>query len=235
MSELRPVSELRVVLVGATGLVGRAVMDRAVGLHRIRLAAIARRRISLPAQARMEMFVADTGHWAETIHALRPHAVICALGTTWRKTGESETEFRAVDEGLVLHVAHAAKAAGARQFIAVSSAGADIASRHFYLRVKAQMEEQLSRVGFNRLDMLRPGLLKGRRVADPRPLERLMMVASPLIDPFLRGKYAPYRSISDRRLADAILGLLGQKPAGRFVHDNEAIERLLRRSVSQRA
>ena len=222
-------SDMRVVLVGATGLIGRAVMEHSVGRADVRLAALARRRAPLPEGARMEMFVADTGHWAETIHALRPAAVICALGTTWKKAGEDERKFRAVDQELVLHVARAAKDAGTRQFITVSSAGADPASRHMYLRVKAETEGELAKLRFRRLDILRPGLLKGRRIDDPRPLERLMMLASPVIDLFLLGRFASFRSISDRKLAAVIHRLLLERPDGRFVHDNQAMLRLLRR------
>jgi uncharacterized protein YbjT (DUF2867 family) len=220
---------MRGVLFGATGLVGRAVMTGAVGRPEIRLAAVARRRVPLPEGARMEMFVADANHWAETIHALKPTAVVCALGTTWQKAGENEAEFRAVDQGLVLHVARAAKEAGVRQFVAVSSAGADRASRHLYLRVKAEVEEELARLRFPRLDILRPGLLKGHRIDDARPLERLMMIASPLVDLLLWGKYAAYRSIADHRVAEVIFRLLQERPDGRFVHDNQAMKRLLAR------
>lgn len=178
------------------------------------------------------MFVADTSHWAETIDALRPAAVVCALGTTWQKAGKDEKEFRAVDEGLVLHVARAAKAAGVRQFIVISSAGADRASRHLYLRVKAEMEDEVSRLRFQRLDILRPGLLKGSRSDDPRTLERLLMLASPLTDIFLWGKFAQYRSIRASTVGEVVLKLLHEKPAGKFVHDNEAMARLLRRGLA---
>jgi uncharacterized protein YbjT (DUF2867 family) len=223
-------AERRVVLAGATGLVGRAVMSRAVGLDGIRLAAVARRRIALPAGARMEMFVADTSHWAETIEALRPHLVISALGTTWHKAGKDEDAFRAVDETLVLDVARAAKAAGARHFIVVSSAGANRSSRHLYLQVKAEVEEALSRLRFERLDILRPGLLRGRREDDPRGGERMAMLASPLLDLLLQGKYREYRSISASRLADVILLLCQEKAGGRFLHDRDSLLRLLRRA-----
>lgn len=222
-------SESRVLLVGATGLVGRAVMERAVARRGVRLTALARRRIPLPQGARMEMFVADTSHWSETIDAVRPEAVICAIGTTWRKAGEDENEFRAVDQGLVLHVARAAKEAGARQFILVSSAGADRASRHLYQRVKAETEEQVAKLGFARLDILRPGLLKGRRLDDPRPFERLAMVLSPLLDLCLWGRFAAYRSIRADTVADAALSLVRQKPDGRFWHDGRSMMRQLQR------
>ena len=217
------------VLVGATGLVGRALMERTIGVRGIRLAAIARRRIPLPTGARMEMFVADTGHWAETMQALRPAVVVCALGTTWHKAGKDEAAFRAVDEELVLHVARMAKEAGVRQFILVSSAGADRMSRHLYLRVKGETEDALAKLRFSRLDILRPGLLKGKRLDDPRLGERLAMLASPLLDLALHGRYRNFRSIEATQLADVILQLTHERAGGRFVHDYDALLRALRR------
>ena len=56
-------------------------------------------------------------------------------------------------------------------------------SKAFYLRVKGEVEAALTKLKFRRLDILRPGLLRGRRSDDRRPLERLAMLASPLSDP----------------------------------------------------
>ena len=84
----------------------------------------------------------------------------CALGTTWKKAGKSETDFRAVDQHLVLACARAAKDAGMRQMIAVSSVGADAMAKNFYLKVKGETEQGLGRIGLQRLDILRPGLLR---------------------------------------------------------------------------
>lgn len=222
-------SDRRIALVGATGLVGRALMTRCVGRRGIRLGAIARRRIDLPPGARMEFFVADTANWGETIAALKPHVVVNALGTTWRKAGQDEAAFRAVDERLVLDVARAAKDAGVRQFISLSSVGADLASRHIYLRVKGEVEQALAKLRFGRLDVLRPGLLRGDRIEDSRPAERALMLASPVTDLLLQGQFRRLRSISAERLADAILGLTAERANGRFVHEHDALLRAARR------
>ena len=105
---------LRVALVGSTGLIGGEVMHLSVGREDIRLVAIARREAPLPAGARMEMFVADPAKWGEVFEAIRPTAVICALGTTI-KTAGSQAAFRAVDFDANLAVARAAVAAGVRR------------------------------------------------------------------------------------------------------------------------
>ena len=212
----------RVLLVGATGLVGTRVMEECVGRDDVRLVALTRREAPMPRGARMEMLVADPAEWDRSLATVAPDAVICALGTTWRKAGEDEAAFRAVDQELVLRVARAAKAAGTSHFVFVSSAGASIASRALYLRVKAEVEAALRKIGFFRLDMLRPGLLRGPRPGDRRPVgpdesfERrlvdLVGSADPLLA-WLAGTAVPPRRRRSRRTATT--GASGASQSGR--------------------
>ena len=81
---------LRIALVGASGLVGSTIIRLCVGREDVRLSAIARSELALPPGARMEVFVAEPDKWGEVIEALRPTAVISALGTTWNKAGKDD-------------------------------------------------------------------------------------------------------------------------------------------------
>ena len=101
-------------------------------------------------------------------------------------------------------------------------------AKSLYLRVKGETEKMVAEVGFKRLDILRPGLLRGARVGDFRPLERVAMLVSPLIDPLLSGKWEQYRSIDADIVVEAALGLALRRAAGRFIHDNEAMKRAAR-------
>ena len=215
---------LRIALVGATGLIGGEMMKLCVGREDVRLVAVARRESPLPPGARMEMFVAEPAKWGEVFEAVRPLAVICALGTTWKKSGRDEAAFRAVDHDLVIETARAAKAHGVERFVAVSSTGADPSAKNRYLRTKGEVERALAAVRFKRLDILRPGLLRGKR-GETRPAERLGIALSPLADLALHGRYRAYRSIRAETVARAALALALRKAAGRFVHDNDAILR----------
>ena len=219
---------LQIVLVGATGLIGTTLIQRAVGRERYRLIAIARREAPLPTRARMEMLVADPAAWPEAIAAAKAQAIVIALGTTWRASGRNEAVFRATDKDLVLACAQAAKAAGVKHCIVVSSVGAAISSRGLYLRVKGEVEDALAKLKFERLDILRPGLLRGPR-AERRPAERLAMLATPLIDNLLHGAFRKYRSVHATQVADAILALAVEKPRGRFVHEHDGIVRAARK------
>ena len=215
---------VRMVLVGATGLIGTTLIARAVGRDDYRLTAIARREVALPPGARMELLVAEPAKWGEAIAASAASAIVIALGTTWRAAGRDESAFRAVDKDLVLTCAGAAKASGVRQCIVVSSVGAAISSKSFYLRVKGEVEDALAKLKFDRLDVIRPGLLRGPR-AERRPAEKLAMFASPFADLLMHGELRKYRSVRAGVVADAILALAVERPRGRFIHEHDAIVR----------
>ena len=218
----------RVLLAGATGLVGTRVMQATRGHNSLRLIALTRREVPIPRGLRMEMMVADPARWPEAVATIAPEAMICALGTTRRKAG-SEEAFRAVDHDLVLALAQAARKAEVANFVLVSSAGADAHGKALYLRVKGEVEAALGKLRFRRLDILRPGLLRGRRIDDRRPLELLAMLVSPALDLLLHGDKRRYRSIDARAVAAAALQMAREKAAGRFVHDNDSILRAARR------
>ncbi len=218
----------RIGLVGATGLIGTRVIQIASASDEARIVGIARRERRLPDGARMEMFVAESEKWVEVLEAVQPRSLICALGTTMNKVGGDEEAFKAVDQDLIVATAEAAVAAGVPNMVLVSSAGADPMSKNFYLRVKGETEKLVSKVGLKRLDILRPGLLRGVREDDFRLVEKMAMIASPVIDPLMPQKYAMYRSIDADIVAEAALGLGMRRAAGRFTHDNEGMKRAAR-------
>ena len=137
----------RIALVGATGLIGSRLIEYGVGRSDFRIVGIARRETPLPKGARMELLVADPANWGDAIAAASADVLVCALGTTWRSAGKDEAAFRAVDQHLVLACAKAAKAAGIRQMIVISSVGAGSGGKSFYLRVKGEVEQALGKAG----------------------------------------------------------------------------------------
>ena len=218
-----------VCLIGATGLVGRAVIAAAVGREDVRIRAVARGETPLPEGARMEMVLAPVAGWPDAIAATRAQVLVCALGTTMRAVGGDREAFRAVDHDLVLESARAAKAAGIGQMILVSSVGADRGSGNFYLRTKGEVEEALGRLQFPRLDILRPSLLLGHR-GETRSLERAGQALAPLMNMCLHGSWRRYRAIRAATVAQAILALSHEKARGRFVHEHDAMLRAIRRA-----
>lgn len=209
------------LLVGATGMVGGAVIANADAL---RLTILARRETAgLPPQHKL--LVAPPEQWGEIIAAERPAIFISCLGTTIRQAG-SQAAFRAVDHDLVLAAARAAKEGGAQQAIVVSSVGASAKAGNFYLRTKGETEDGLRALGFERLDILRPGLLTGERQGPARVGEGIAMLAAPLTNALLHGSLRRYRSIPGETVARAIVALAGRADSGRHIHENDAIRAL---------
>ena len=151
---------------------------------------------------------------------------LCCLGTTRRRAGSPQA-FRAVDVDCVLSFARAAKAAGARRFVVMSSVGANPESRNFYLRTKGEMEQQAAALGFESLDILQPSLLLGWR-GETRPLELAATALMPLLNPLLRGNTCPYRAISARVVGAALLGATRSGRRGVQRYDWEGLQALAR-------
>ena len=210
----------KIVLIGATGLVGRQAVGRleAAGHEVLTLA----RRSSGRAGSEI---VAPIVRWPELVRDAGAEVAICAIGTTMRSAG-SQAAFRAVDLDIAVAFAAAARAAGVRHMIAISSVGADAGSRNFYLRTKGEMETALADLGFDRLDIVRPGLLRGERGGERRPGERLGIILSPFVNLFLRGRLDRYAAIEASQVAEAIAGLAGMGGKGTFIHHNRDIGRI---------
>lgn len=198
-----------ILVVGASGLIGGRVM------HRIDATAIVRTPLSKDITQR----VAPVETWPDLIAELRPATLVSALGTTI-KTAGSQAAFAAIDHDLVLAVAKAAKAAGARQCVMVSSVGANSRASNFYLKTKGCAEDGVRALDFDRLDILRPGLLIADRPGPARPFERLMIALSPVTNTLTPHMLDHYRGIDADSVAGAIAALVGAVRPGVFVHHN---------------
>jgi uncharacterized protein YbjT (DUF2867 family) len=212
-----------VLLAGASGLIGGKVTI---------LLSAADIEVHIPTRRMLEIMppgtvqhIASPDEWPSLIADLNPDVSISCLGTTWNKSGKNEVAFRAIDLDLILAFAGAAKQAGAKHMIAVSSVGASANSSNFYLRTKGQAEEGLKQLGFERLDILRPGLLIGDRV-ERRFGERMGILLSPYTDALLHGPLRRYRSIDSSMVARCIAKLAVSGGKGNFIHENDAIAAL---------
>lgn len=216
----------RICLIGASGLVGSAVIEESIGRSDVRIVGLARREVPLPKGARLEILVGPTAEWPNLMEMAQADVLVCALGTT-RKAAGSDEAFRLVDYDLVLDTAKAALAAGIRHMVLVSSVGADAASGNLYLRTKGEIEAAVSALGFDRVDILRPGLLRGRR-ADDRLLETAGQLVSPVTDLLLfHPRLRRFRSIAALRLAQVVLALSREKATGHFIHEHDSMAKVL--------
>jgi uncharacterized protein YbjT (DUF2867 family) len=198
----------RILLAGATGLVGQALLrallrDPAVGSLQV----LARRPPGVD-HPKLATHVVDFS----ALPALSAiDEVYLALGTTIKVAG-SQAAFRAVDFDANLAVAHAALKAGARRLGVVSAMGADSGSRVFYNRVKGELEDAVAALGFEGVVIARPSLLLGDRAALGQPAragERIGGVLAGVLRPLIPADYRPIKAV------DVAHALLAHVPRAR--------------------
>jgi uncharacterized protein YbjT (DUF2867 family) len=192
------------LIAGASGLVGGFALQALLEAPEYtRVWALTRRPLGRE-HPKLANRIVNFERMAEQLKGLVAQDAFCAIGTTLADAG-SQAAFRNADVNAVLLFARAARAAGAKRFVVVSSVGADSGSKKFYLRTKGEMEEAVADIGFTSVDILQPSLLLGPRKA-LRPLELAGRIFAPLINPLLTGAREPYRAISAETVARAMLG-----------------------------
>lgn len=178
---------MKLLHVGATGLVGRHVLSQLLADSRVtQVVAPTRRALPLP-HPRLRNPVVDFDALPRGADWWAVDGMVCTLGTTMRQAG-SRDAFRRVDHDYPLAVARLAHAHGARACTLNSALGADPQSRVFYSRVKGELETSLAAVGFASLTCVRPGLIGGPR-EEFRLGERIATHALHALGPLLPRRY----------------------------------------------
>jgi uncharacterized protein YbjT (DUF2867 family) len=208
---------LRILLLGASGLVGRETLRLALGRGDVD-SVVAPTRKPLPPHGKLinpvagelESLLSDAARWTV-------EAVICALGTTMAKAGSRQAFYR-VDHDLALGFARAAHQQGAGALGLVSAIGATPSSRFFYPRTKGKTEADIRSLGFASLTILRPLIIEGER-GESRLGESTVLKLAEVLAPILpRGLRANPASTIARVLIDAVVA---SKPGVHFVFSQD--------------
>jgi uncharacterized protein YbjT (DUF2867 family) len=211
------------MVAGATGLVGRSLVEQLCGsAHCKNVVALTRRPLEFESD-KLHVRQVDLARLDDE-QAPRADVACCALGTTIATAG-SQHAFRRVDHDYTLAFARFAERGGARRFLLVSSVSADAGSANFYLRVKGEVENAVRVLPFEALVILRPGLLLGDR-RESRPAEAIARAVAPWLNPLLLGPLAKFRSIRADRVAAAMVAAATDERSGVTVLETPAIEAL---------
>jgi uncharacterized protein YbjT (DUF2867 family) len=184
---------MKILLLGATGLVGRNVLAQALANPAITCVVAPTRRPLVP---HPKLFNPVSNHLDSLLSegiVRGIDGVVCALGTTIKRAG-SKAAFREVDYTLPLMFARSAKEQSAETFVLVSASVASTSSTMFYPRIKGEVERDIELVGFRSLTIVRPSLIGGDR-DDPRFREgialRLLSALAPVLPKKLQINPAP--------------------------------------------
>jgi uncharacterized protein YbjT (DUF2867 family) len=195
---------MKILILGATGLVGRNALAQALARSTV-TQVIAPTRKPLPKQdklmnpvaPKLELLLPEVTGW-------RPDAAIFATGTTIMKA-ESKEAFRSVDHDLPLVFAWLAYQSGTQNFALVSAIGASINSPFLYEKVKGELERDVREIGFRSLTILRPSIIEGER-DEVRLAESVVLKLSHFLAPVLPKRFHvnPARKIA-QVLVDAVV------------------------------
>jgi uncharacterized protein YbjT (DUF2867 family) len=191
-----------IIILGASGLVGRQLLKQALDDERIgRIIAPSRR--PLPAHTKLLNPVVDFECLPSTKEYWQADALLCALGTTMRLAG-SQSAFRRVDHDYVLNAAKLAHEADTGCFVLNSSTGSKPDAGSFYLRLKGETECDLAALQFPSLVIVRPSLLDGDGVTrtDQRTGETIAIFMAKLLGFLLPKRLRP---VTTAKVAAAML------------------------------
>ena len=199
-------------VIGATGLVGKQLVNMLLEDKNFEKVRIFTRRETGLSHAKLEQHIVDFRKSETWERQLVGDVLFSALGTTLKQAGSREKQYE-IDFTFNHNFATKAKENGIESYVLVSSVGANAKSGIFYTRMKGELDESVSKIGFKNLAVLRPASLTGNR-AQRRLAEELSIPVAHFITRFVFKKYRP---ISDETVAKAMIAAVLKPTANKII------------------
>jgi uncharacterized protein YbjT (DUF2867 family) len=146
----------------------------------------------------------------------------CTIGTTIKKAGSKEA-FRKVDFEYPSQFASFAAQNKVKQFLIVSSLGADLNSGNFYLKTKGEIEAILRDSSFESVSVLQPSLLLGNRT-EFRLGEKIGAIFMKSFSFLFLGKLKKYKPIESNAVAKVLLKVAQRNDKGFKKYESDTIQ-----------
>ena len=127
------------------------------------------------------------------------------IGTT-RKNTPDKNEYIRTEYNIPVEIGKIAKSNSVKNFIYVSSLGANPNASGLYLKNKGQAEQELINLNFPRLAIIRPSILLGNR-KENRIGEKIGIFVMKLLSPLFLGKLKKYKPIKVENVAKAMVNI----------------------------
>ena len=144
------------------------------------------------------------------------------IGTTKKNTPDKD-EYRRIEYDIPVEIAKIAKSNSINSFFYVSSGFADSKSSGAYLKNKGQVEEELIKLDFSTLGIMRPSFLVGNR-KEIRAGEELGIFFFKIFSPFLLGPLKKLRPIQSEKVAKAMIKVANENLKKTIFESNEIAE-----------
>jgi uncharacterized protein YbjT (DUF2867 family) len=212
------------IIAGATGLIGKQLLFNLIESEAYdKIIALVRKEIPFNSPKLIQIIV-DFNNLPLIADDLKADDVFCCLGTTIRKAG-SQAAFKKVDYDYCLNLANETYKNESKNFFLVSALGANSSSKIFYNQVKGELEEAISKVGFNSFYIFRPSLLLGNR-NEFRLGEKIMQIIMKPISRLMFGSMKNFAAIESQQVAKAMywLAITNNKKGTQIISNKQMLD-----------
>ncbi|MCG6202673.1 NAD(P)H-binding protein [Psychromonas antarctica] len=150
------------IVIGATGLVGRALVDQLVNAENISKIVTLTRRSDTHLSPKVFNQIVDFDNLERHDKSFNGDFLFSCLGTTIKQAGSIAAQ-RKVDLDYQFKAAQLAASNGVDHYLLVSSSGANEKSNSEYLKMKGELEQKIKALPFKRISIFQPSLLLGQR------------------------------------------------------------------------
>ena len=144
------------------------------------------------------------------------------IGTT-KKNSPDKNEYKRVELEVPKKIAQIAKSNLVNSFVFVSSGYADPNSSGDYLKFKGLVEEELKRLSFSKLGIMRPSFLIGDR-KEKRVGEKVGIFIFKLLSPLFLGPLKKMKPIHSKKVAKAMVKITNRDFKQNVFESNEIVE-----------
>jgi uncharacterized protein YbjT (DUF2867 family) len=195
---------MKVIILGATGLIGSGVLDECLDDDRVeKVTAILRTKADRNHPKLKQIIHKDFLDYSKIEEQLTGlDACFWCLGDS---EGNTEEEYRKIVKNFALVAAKSLLKVNPNiTFIFISGAGTKIDSSMIWARVKAETEIELGKLDFKNQYNMRPALIRSENGVKPRQLSYRILV--PIVSLFLRLWGSKY-IIGNRQIGKAMINL----------------------------
>jgi uncharacterized protein YbjT (DUF2867 family) len=207
------------LLFGASGLVGSHVLNQLISNNsysKIKLFVRTTINISDP---KIEIIQTDFKNLENHREDIKGDDCFFCIGTT-KKNSPDKNEYKRVELEVPKQVAQIAKSNSVNSFVFISSGYADPKSSGDYLKFKGEVEEELKRLNFQKLGIMRPSFLLGDR-KEKRIGEKIGIFVFKLLSPLFLGPLKKMKPIHSATVAKAMINITQNKVSKTIFESDE--------------
>jgi uncharacterized protein YbjT (DUF2867 family) len=193
------------LIFGSSGLVGGHLLNQLIkdtNYSKIKLFVRSDAKIS---DQKVEIIKTDFNNLQNHKKDIKGDDCFFCIGTT-KQNSPDKNEYRRVELDVPKEIAQIAKSNSVNSFVFVSSGYADPKSSGDYLKFKGEVEEELKRLNFSKLGIMRPSFLLGDR-KEKRIGEKIGIFVFKMLSPLFVGPIKKMKPIHSEVVAKAMIAI----------------------------